>query len=138
MDQEHVVGEMEITDPDWTFHGSVQVNAGTWSGALNYKDGSKNLGPDVAFKRESEGTLQFKTREIISGIWIGNVKSVSTNDENGFQWKSDLHNMRPTGRIKTKRPDEIICDGVWKNGAMLQSLSVSKHGIQSYSAVIQE
>jgi len=118
--------EMEITDPNWTFHGSMQVSTGTGSGTLNYKDGSKYSGQVVAFKREGEGTLEFKTGEVISGIWTGNVnvKSASIIDEHGFQWMGDLHNMQPSGRMKTKRPDGIIYDSVWENGAMLQTLAI--------------
>ena len=119
-------GKTEITDPNWTFHGSMEVSSGSGSGTFNYKDGSKYSGQVVAFKREGEGTLQFKTGEIISGIWTGNVnvKSASIIDEHGFHWMGDLHNMQPSGRMKTKRPDGIIYDSVWENGAMLQSLSV--------------
>ncbi len=53
-----------------------------------------------------------------------NVKSASIIDEHGFQWMGDLHNMQPSGYMKTKKPDGIIYDSVWENGAMLQSLSV--------------
>ena len=56
-----------------------------------------------------------------------NVKSASIIDEHGFQWMGDLHNMQPAGRMQTKRPDGIIYDSVWENGAMLQSLSVSRN-----------
>ena len=116
-------------DPNWTFHGSMQVSTGNGSGTFNYKDGSKYSGHVVAFKRQGEGTLQFKTGEIISGIWTGNVnvKSASIIDEHGFQWMGDLDNMQPSGHMKTKRPDGIIYDSVWENGAMLQSLSVSRN-----------
>ena len=65
-------GEMEITDPNWTFNGSMQVSTGIGSGTFNYKDGSKYSGQIAAFKREGEGTLEFKSGEIISGIWTGN------------------------------------------------------------------
>jgi hypothetical protein len=118
---------MEIMDPNWTFHGSMQVSTGNGSGTFNYKDGSKYSGEVINFKREGEGTLEFKTGEVISGIWTGNVnvKSASIIDEHGFQWMGDLHNMQPSGRMKTKRPDGIIYDSVWENGAMLQSLSVA-------------
>ena len=56
-----------------------------------------------------------------------NVKSASIIDEHGFEWMGDLHNMQPSGRMKTKRPDGIVYDSVWGNGAMLQSLSIIKH-----------
>ena len=120
-------GEMEITDPNWTFHGSIQVSTGTGSGTFNYKDGSKYSGDIVAFKREGEGTLTFKSGEIISGLWTSNVnvKSASIIDEQGFQWMGDLYNMQPSGRMKTQRPDGLVYDSIWENGAMLQSLSVS-------------
>ena len=74
--------EIEITNPNWTFDGSMEISSGNGSGKLNYKDGSKYSGQVVAFKREGEGTLEFKTGEIISGIWTGNVnvKSASIID----------------------------------------------------------
>lgn len=120
-------GEMEIIDPNWTFHGSMQVGIGTGSGTFNYKDGTKYSGQVVNFKREGEGTLEFKSGEIISGIWSGNinVSSASITDENGFHWIGELQNMQPIGRMKTKRPDGIEYESFWENGAMLQSLSVS-------------
>ena len=125
--KEILVGEMEITDPSWTFHGSMQVSKGIGSGTFNYKDGSKYSGQVVAFKREGQGTLEFKSGEIISGIWSGNVhvKSASIIDEYGFHWMGNLHNMQPIGRMQTKRPDGLIYHSVWDDGAMLQSLSVS-------------
>ena len=120
-------GEMEIIDPNWTFNGSMHVGTGTGSGTFNYKDGSKYSGQVVALKREGEGTLQFKTGEIISGIWIGNVnvKSASIIDEHGFHWIGELQDMQPIGRMKTKRRDGIEYESFWRNGAMLQSLSVN-------------
>ena len=123
-------GEMEITDPNWTFHGSMQVGVGTGLGTFNYKDGTKYSGQVVNFKREGEGTLEFKSGEIISGIWSGNinVSSASITDENGFHWIGELQNMQPIGRMKTKRPDGIEYESFWENGAMLQSLSVSVKG----------
>ena len=119
-------GELEITDPNWTFYGSMDVSTGSGSGTFNYKDKSKYVGGVVGFKREGEGTLEFKSGEIISGIWSENVNvnAASIIDEHGFHWMGDLHNMQPSGRMKTKRPDGIIYDSVWENGAMLQSLSV--------------
>ena len=125
--QDTLQGEVEITDPNWIFHGSMNVRTGTGAGTFNYKDGTKYSGQVVNFKREGEGTLKFKSGEIISGVWTGNVnvKSASIIDEHGFQWMGELHNMQPSGRMKTKRPDGIIYDSVWENGAMLQSLSVS-------------
>ncbi|MDC0900013.1 hypothetical protein OAS11_01580 [Paracoccaceae bacterium] len=121
-------GEIEITDPNWIFHGSMHVSTGNGAGTFNYKNGAKYSGQVVDLKREGEGTLKFKSGEIISGVWTGNVnvKSASIIDELGFQWMGDLHNMQPSGRMKTKRPDGIIYDSVWENGAMLQSLSVSR------------
>ncbi len=119
-------GEVEITDPNWTFHGSMEVGTGTGLGTFKYNDGSEYSGKVVAFKREGEGIFKFKTGEVISGIWAGstNVKSASIVDERGFQRMGDLHNKQPSGRMRTKRPDGVIYDSVWENGAMLQSLSV--------------
>ena len=124
--QDTLQGELEITDPNWIFNGLMEVSAGTGLGTFTYKDGSKYSGQVSGFRREGEGTLEFKSGEIISGVWSGNVnvKSASIIDENGFQWMGDLHNMQPSGRMKTKRPDGLTYDSVWENGAMLQSLSV--------------
>lgn len=125
--KDRLQGEIEISDPKWIFIGSVEVSTGIGSGTLNYKDGSKYSGELVAFKRQGEGTLEFKSGEIISGLWTGNVnvKSASVMDAQGFKWMGDLHNMQPSGRMKTKRPDGLVYDSIWQNGAMLQSLSVS-------------
>ena len=94
---------------------------------INSVASSKYSGDIVAFKREGEGTLTFKSGEKISGLWTSNVnvKSASIIDEQGFQWMGDLYNMQPSGRMKTQRPDGLVYDSIWENGAMLQSLSVS-------------
>lgn len=124
---------IEITDQRWTFKGSVEIASGTGNGVLEYKDGSKYSGQVVGFRRDGKGKLEFKSGEVISGIWSDNVnvQSATITDEHGFQWIGDLHNMQPNGYMKIRRPDGILYDSVWDNGAMLQSLSIdisSKRG----------
>ena len=124
---------IEITDPHWTFKGSFEIAAGTGKGILQYKDGSKYSGHIIDFRRDGKGTLEFKSGEAISGIWSDNVnvQSATITDDHGFQWMGDLHNMQPNGFMKIRRPDGILYDSVWDNGAMLQSLCIdisSKRG----------
>ena len=124
---------IEITDPRWTFKGTVQISTGTGKGILEYKDGSTYSGYVVGFRRNGKGTLEFKSGEVISGIWSDNVnvQSAKITDEHGFQWMGDLHKMQPNGYMKIRRPDGILYNSVWDNGAMLQSLSIdisSKRG----------
>ena len=105
----------------------MEIQSGNGTGTFIYKDGSKYCGQIVNLKRHGEGTLEFRSGEIISGIWSRNinVSSASITDENGFHWIGELQNMQPIGRMKTKRPDGIEYESFWENGAMLQSLSVS-------------
>ena len=121
-----LVEEIAITDPNWTFEGLIDITNGNGSGSFTYKDGSKYFGEIANYKRHGKGTLEFKSGEIISGIWSGNVnvQSASIIDNLGFQWSGDLQNMQPDGFMTVKKPNGIIYDSVWEQGAMVQSLSV--------------
>jgi len=119
--------DAEIKDPNWLFTGSVDLKSNFGYGEIEYRDGSIYFGYMKAFKRQGKGILKLTNGHTINGIWNNNinVESAIIIDEYGFRWDGDLENMQPKGYIKTTRPDGIIYDSFWENGAMLQSLSVN-------------
>jgi len=124
----HIEKDAEIKDQNWLFKGSVDLKSNVGYGEIEYKDGSIYIGEIRAFKRQGKGILKMANGHSINGIWNNNinVESAIIFDEYGFRWDGNLENMQPVGRMKTTRPDGIIYDSVWRDGAMLQSLSIQK------------
>ena len=119
-------GPIDILDENWIFKGTKDLKSGIGSGVLSYKDGSSYSGDLMNFKREGYGTLDLSNGDRICGIWSNNinVQSAKILDQFGFVWDGNLENMKPSGHMKTTRPDGIVYDSFWEDGAMLQSLSV--------------
>jgi len=129
--KDNLEGEVEIKEPAWTFKGKLDFQKSVGQGVLQYQDGSEYRGNIQNFKRHGKGQLQLKMGQKITGIWINNinVESAIILDNRGFRWSGDLENMQPVGHMRTTRPDGIFYDSFWRDGAMLQSISVSLKGV---------
>lgn len=129
--------DAKIKDPNWIFKGSVDLKSNVGYGEIKYRDGSVYVGETRTFKRQGKGILKMANGHTIDGIWNNNinVESAIIFDNYGFRWSADLENMQPVGHMRTTRPDGIIYDSFWRDGAMLQSISVSLKSVKKEKAL---